>query len=154
MYIFIYTSSIHNIWSDIQATLKTLNTLFFIVLKTNFVLLLYISHIFNIYIYINVFIIILWVQMTKNIFFKKRMRLMKVKWLLSLGQSEIAHDLPNLHIQNTCVKKINNMIMPVQISTIAHSFRDFKVLSFCSCVIHGDVAGWGAQIFRTGEPTA
>lgn len=126
------TSSIHNIWSDIQATLKTFNTVCKQFQKLICFASLYRIYCIYIFLYIYMFIYIyciflLEVQMTKNSFFKKRNRSNQSKVTAVLGQSEMILDFIRLtkstYTKYMC-KKINNVITRVQISTIAHSFKN------------------------------
>lgn len=72
-------------------------------------------------------IFLLEVQMTKNSFFKKRNRSNQSKVTAVLDQSEMILDFIRLtkstYTKYMC-KKINNVITRVQISTIAHSFKN------------------------------
>lgn len=72
-------------------------------------------------------IFLLEVQMTKNSFFKKRNRSNQSKVTAVLGRSEMILDFIRLtkstYTKYMC-KKINNVITRVQISTIAHSFKN------------------------------
>lgn len=72
-------------------------------------------------------IFLLEVQMTKNSFFKKRNGSNQSKVTAVLGQSEMILDFIRLtkstYTKYMC-KKINNVITRVQISTIAHSFKN------------------------------